>query len=98
MARRVERAPGSPLVLVFPRSVAPSNARNWRVVLRAESGSVLWDSGDQPVASGASNDLAVRLPAGVPEAGSIGVTLWTDGAPVLSAFLEVAEPPPGTSR
>ena len=98
VARRVERAPGSPLVLVFPRSLAPANARNWRVVLRAESGSVLWDSGDQPVAAGASTDLAVRLPAGVPEAGPIGVTLWADGAPALSAFLEVVETPPGASR
>jgi hypothetical protein len=26
------------------------------------------------------------------------VTLWADGAPALSAFLEVVEPPPGTSR
>ncbi len=98
VARRVERAPGSPLVLVFPRSLAPANARNWRVVLRAESGSVLWDSGDQPVAAGASTDLAVRLPAGVPEAGPIGVTLWVDGAPAQSAFLEVAATPPGASR
>ena len=98
VARRVERAPGSPLVLVFPRSLAPSRTKNWRVVLRAESGSVLWDSGDQLVAAGASTDLAVRLPAGVPEAGPVGVTLWADGAPALSAFLEVVEPPPGTSR
>jgi len=97
VARRVERAPGSPLVLVFPRSLAPANARTWRVVLRAESGSVLWDSGDQPVAAGTSTDLAVRLPAGVPEAGPIGVTLWADGAPAQSAFLEVAETHPGAS-
>lgn len=98
VARRVERAPGSPLVLVFPRSLAPANARSWRVVLRTESGSVLWDSGDQPVAAGASTDLAVRLPAGVPEAGPIGVTLWADGAPAQSAFLEVSETPPGAPR
>ena len=97
VARRVERGPGSPLVLVFPRSLAPTNAKSWRVVLRAESGSVLWDSGDQPTA-GASTDLAVRLPAGVPEAGPVGVTLWADGAPTLSAFLEIVEPPPGPTR
>jgi len=98
VARRVERAPGSPLVLVFPRSLAPSNSRSWRVVLRAESGSVLWDSGDQRIAAGASTDLAVRLPAGVPEAGPVGVTLWADGAPALSAFVEIVEPSPGTPR
>lgn len=97
-ARRVERAAGSPLVLVFPRTLAPSDAKTWRVVLRASSGSVLWDSGDQPVASGASADLAVRLPAGVPEAGSVGVTLWADGAPALSAFVEVVEPPTRGAR
>jgi hypothetical protein len=98
VARRVERAPGSPLVLVFPRPLAPPHAKSWRVVLRAESGSVLWDSGDQPVAAGASTDLAVRLPAGVPEAGPVGVTLWADGVPALSVFLEVVEPPPITPR
>ena len=97
-ARRVERAPGSGLVLVFPRSLVPPGAKGWRVVLRAESGSVLWDSGDQPVAAGGSADLAVRLPAGVPEAGPVGVTLWADGAPALSSFVEVVESPPGPSR
>lgn len=96
-ARRVERIPGSPLVLVFPRSVAPAGAKSWRVVLRAESGSVLWDSGDQPVA-GVSTDLAVRLPPGVPEAGPAGVTLWADAAPALSAFLEIVDTLPGTPR
>lgn len=96
-ARRVERIPGSPLVLVFPRSLAPSGTKSWRVVLRADSGSVLWDSGDQP-AAGTSSDFAVRLPSGVPEAGPVGVTLWADNAPALSAFLEVVEPPPGPSR
>jgi len=98
VARRVERAPGSPLVLVFPRSLAGSDARRWRVVLRAESGSVLWDSGDQRIAAGASTDLAVRLPAGVPEAGPIGVTLWADDAPALSAFVEIVEPAPAAAR
>ncbi len=96
--RRVERASGSPLVLVFPRSLAPPVARVWRVVLRADSGSVLWDSGDQPVAAGASTDFAVRLPAGVPEAGPVGVTLWADGAPVSSAFVDVVEPPMRPAR
>ena len=96
-ARRVERTAGSPLVLVFPRALAPAGAKSWRVVLRANSGSVLWDSGDQP-AAGASNDFAVRLPAGVPEAGPVGVTLWADNAPALSAFLEVVEPAAGPSR
>lgn len=89
-ARRVERPAGSPLVLVFPRSLAGPGSKVWRVVLRAESGTVLWDSGDQPVPAGAAADLAVRLPAGVPEAGRIGVTLWSDGAPTLSTLLEIA--------
>lgn len=91
-ARRVERAAGSPLVLVFPRSLAAPGSKVWRVVLRAETGVVLWDSGDQPVPGGAAADLAVRLPAGVPEAGRVGVTLWSDGAPALSTLLEIVEP------
>lgn len=93
-ARRVERGPGSPLVLVFPRSLAAAGSKVWRVVLRAETGVVLWDSGDQPVPGGAAADLAVRLPAGVPEAGRAGVTLWSDGAPALSTLLEIVEPAP----
>ena len=97
-ARRVERAPGSPLVLVFPRTLAPAEARVWRVVLRADSGSVVWDSGDQPVAAGAVADLAVRLPGGVPDAGRVGVTLWADGAPSLSALLEIVESRPASPR
>lgn len=92
-ARRIERAVGSPLVLVLPRSLAPATAKKWRVALRASSGAILWDSGDQPVPTGASADFAVRLPAGVPEAGRAGVTLWADGEPLLSALLEVVEPP-----
>jgi hypothetical protein len=91
-ARRVGRPAGSPLVLVFPRAIAPPDTKVWRVVLRTETGSVLWDSGDQPVASGAAADLAIRLPAGVPEAGRVGVTLWADNAPALSTLLEVVEP------
>ena len=97
-ARRVERSPGSPLVLVFPRALAPSAAKLWRVVLRADSGTVLWDSGDQPVGPGAAADLAVRLPAGVPGAGRVGVTLWADGAPVLSTLLDVVESPVSGAR
>lgn len=92
-ARRVERVPGSPLVLVFPRALAPAAAKSWRVVLRVESGTVVWDSGDQPFGSGAAADLAVRLPAGVPEAGRVGATLWADGAPALSTLLDVADSP-----
>lgn len=95
-ARRVERSPGSPLVLVFPRTLAPAGAKAWRVVLRADSGSVVWDSGDQPAGAGPLADLAVRLPAGVPDSGRVGVTLWADGVPALSALLEIVDqrPPP----
>ncbi len=96
--RRVERASGSPLVLVIPRSAAPGDARTWRVVLRNDAGTVLWDSGDQPVASGPSADLAVRLPAGVPEAGRFGVTLFAGSAPAFSVLLDVVEPAPRPSR
>lgn len=96
--RRVERAAGSPLVLVFPRALAPADARSWRVVLRAASGAIVWDSGDQPLAPGASADLAVRLPAGVPEAGRYGATLWADASPSLSANLEIAEPAARSAR
>lgn len=95
--RRIERAVGSALVLVFPRSLAPSGTNTWRVVLRGETGVVLWDSGDQPLPEGAA-DLAVRLPAGVPEAGPSGVTLWADGSLVLSTLLEIAAPPLPPSR
>lgn len=90
-ARRVERVPGSPLVLVFPRSLVRPGTRVWRVALRGGDGAVLWDSGDQPAVDGAAADLAVRLPPGVPEAARVGVTLWADGAPALSASLEVVE-------
>ena len=96
--RRVERPSGSPLVLVIPRSAAPANARTWRVALRNDAGTILWDSGDQPVASGASADLAVRLPAGVPDTGRVGVTLFAGGVPAFSVLLEVAEPAHHTSR
>jgi len=91
-ARRVEREAGSALVLVFPRALAPRDTKAWRVVLRSDSGTVLWDSGDQAIATGATADLAVRLPGGVPPAGRVGVTLWSDGAPSLSASLEIVEP------
>lgn len=90
--RRVERASGSPLVLVIPRSAAPADARTWRVALRNDAGTILWDSGDQPVSPGASADLAVRLPAGVPEPGRVGVTLFAGGAPAFSILLDVEEP------
>ena len=96
--RRVERAAGSPLVLVFPRGLAPAGARSWRVVLRSDTGAIVWDSGDQPHRPGDAADLAVRLPAGVPEAGRSGVTLWSGGSPALSVLLEVAEAPPGMPR
>jgi hypothetical protein len=94
----VERTPGSPLVLVFPRTLVPSGTKTWRVVLRADSGAILWDCGDQPASAGDSADLAVRLPAGVPDAGRVGVTLWADGAPALSVLLEIAEPPARSGR
>jgi len=93
-ARRVERTAGSALVLVFPRALAPDGAKVWRVVLRSEPGTVLWDSGDQAMPAGAAADLAVRLPGGVPPAGRVGATLWADGAPALSTSLEIAEPAP----
>jgi hypothetical protein len=91
-ARRVERAAGSALVLVFPRALTPSGAKTWRVALRSDSGTVLWDSGDQVIPPGAAADLAVRLPGGVPSAGRVGATLWADGAPALSTSLEIVEP------
>jgi hypothetical protein len=90
--RRIRRGPGSPLVLVFPRALAPAGARAWRVVLRAGDGTVVWDSGDQPTIDEAAADLAIRLPAGVPAAGRTGVTLWADGAPALSTVLELVDP------
>jgi len=96
--RRVERPAGSPLVLVFPRALAPAGARSWRVVLRGEPGVILWDSGDQPIPAGAAADLAVRLPAGVPEPGRAGATLWADGAPALSTLLEIVAPSPPDPR
>lgn len=91
-ARRVERPAGSPLVLVFPRTAAPSEGRTWRVALRSDAGTILWDSGDLPLGTGTAADLAVRLPAGVPEAGRVGVTLFADGAPALSVLLEIVHP------
>lgn len=96
--RRVERLAGSPLLLVFPRHLLSGEARSWRVVLREESGAVTWDSGDQAVPSGASADLSVRLPAGVPAEGRSGVTLWDGGTPTFSALLEVSPPPPAPPR
>jgi len=96
--RRVERPAGSPLVLVFPRALAPAGAKGWRVVLRGESGVILWDSGDQPIPGRTAADLAVRLPAGVPEPGRAGATLWADGAPALSTLLEIVAPPPADAR
>lgn len=90
-SRRVERPAGSPLNLVFPRLLVPPDAKTWRVVLRAEGGEILWDSGDQNLSAGASADLAVRLPAGIPGAGRTGATLWADGAPALSVLLEIVE-------
>ena len=97
-ARRVERAPGSPLLLVFPRSLVRSGTKTWRVVLRTDTGAILWDCGDQPVSADDSADLAVRLPSGVPDTGRVGVTLWADGAPALSVLLEIAELPIRSSR
>ena len=97
-ARRVDRIAGSPLVLVFPRALLPVGAKSWRVVLRAGTGAILWDSGDQPATAGDAADLAVRLPAGVPEPGHSGVTLWAGGSPILSVLLEVVEPAPGMAR
>jgi len=96
--RRVERLAGSPLVLVFPRDLLPDDATSWRVVLREESGAVIWDSGDQTVPAAASSDLAVRLPPGVPAGGRSGVTLWSGGTPVFSALLQIAEPPAAAPR
>ena len=90
--RRVVRAPGSALVLVIPRSAAPADARTWRVALRDGTGAVVWDSGDQPAVASGSADLAVRLPAGVPEPGRVGVTLFADGAPAFSVLLDVVAP------
>ncbi len=96
--RRMERLAGSPLVLIFPRDLLPDDARIWRVVLREESGAVIWDSGDQIAPAAASADLAVRLPPGVPSGGRSGVTLWSGGTPVFSVLLQIAEPPSAASR
>ncbi len=54
--------------------------------------------GDQPIPAGAAADLAVRLPAGVPEPGRAGATLWADGAPALSTLLEIVAPSPPDPR
>lgn len=96
--RHVERSPGSPLVLVIPRYEAPADARSWRVALRDGSGAIVWDSGDQPLSAGASADLAVRLPPGVPAPGRVGVTLFAGGAPAFSVLLDVAVPPGPSPR
>ena len=94
-ARRVERAPGSPLVLVFPRPSRRPTRRRWRVVLRAElrRGPV---GQRRPAGRRRAPPPTSRSgsPPGVPEAGRVGVTLWADGAPALSALLEIVEPPP----
>lgn len=93
VVRRIQRAPGSPLLLVVPRSSAPADARSWRVALRDGTGAIVWDSGDQPAPAGAA-DLAVRLPAGVPEPGRFGMTLSSGGDPAFSVLLDIV-PSPG---
>lgn len=94
-ARRVLRTPGAALLLVILRDAVPASARTWRVRLMDDSGHLAWDGGTVPVPAGdSSRDLALRLPAGVPPAGRLAVTIAVDdGPPVALLALDLADAP-----
>jgi len=75
---RVARPIGTPLLLVFSRQLLPEAARTFEVTLR-DGGRLIWSSGPQHAGPPDEGDLALRLPADVPEAGLTAILLSADG-------------------
>ena len=91
--RRITPEEGSPLLIVIPRSSLAPGVRPTRLSLTSQSGETIWESGpiESPLSS--TEDLALRLPAGLPPAGFSAVVLWAGSQPVFFSILACDQAP-----
>ncbi len=91
---RLRRLPGGEVLLSFPRSLLGHGNATWAVAL-ADGKRVAWESGAFPPREIDEGDLSLRLPPGVPPAGTYAVLLRTpsvpDGAEILLGVLEILD-------
>ena len=85
--RRITFEEASPLLLVIPRWSLPPGVRPTRLTLASQSGETLWESGPIESSFPSNEDLAFRLPAGLPLAGFSAVVLWEGPQPVFFSIL-----------
>jgi hypothetical protein len=85
---RVKRPAGGAILLVFPRAFLALQGDGLGVAL-TNGGRVVWDSGDLPAKGSDDGDLSLRLPPGVPPAGTYAVRLRARGTagPPQDSFL-----------
>jgi hypothetical protein len=90
----LRRAPGGAVLLSFPRSLLGRGPAPWSVAL-SNGSSLVWESGPLPARDPEEGDVSLRLPPGVPPAGSYAVLLRIPGSPdraqTLLGVLEIAD-------
>jgi hypothetical protein len=90
----LRRAAGGAVLLSFPRSLAGRPASSLSVAL-LDGKRVAWESAAFPSKEMDEGDVSLRLPPGVPPAGSYAVLLRTPGSPekgeTLLGILEITE-------
>lgn len=90
----LKRAAGGAILLSFPRSLAGRTTSTLSVAL-LEGKRVAWESAAFPLREMEEGDVSLRLPPGVPPAGSYAVLLKAPGAPgeaeTLLGILEIAD-------
>ena len=92
---RLKRPPGGAILLVVPRPALDAPGTDLSLALLKDKG-LVWESGPLPPKGSGDGDLSVRLPPGVPAAGTYAVRLRALGgsaAPtdVLLGTLDVQE-------
>jgi hypothetical protein len=90
----LRRAAGGAILLSFPRSLAGRTASTLSVAL-LEGKRVAWESAPFPSKETEEGDVSLRLPPGVPPAGSYAVVLKAAGTPenleTLLGILEITD-------
>ncbi len=90
----LKRAAGGAILLSFPRALVGRESTSFSVVLSAGK-DVAWESAVFPSKGIDEGDVSVRLPPGVPPAGSYSVLVRTPGAPdrpeTLVGILEIID-------
>ncbi|MFI5119621.1 MAG: hypothetical protein ACHQM4_04370 [Thermoanaerobaculia bacterium] len=90
----LRRAPGGAILLSFPRALIDPEIRSFSVVL-SDGRKVAWESAVFPSKERDEGDVSLRLPPGVPPAGSYSVLLRTPDAPerpeTLLGILEILD-------